>query len=544
MALIHIQAEHDAHREEFTSLNEWIEGAIRGEPEAYEQLMKQFRGMALAVAYNKLEDAFWAEDMVQEAFTEAFANLSKLETAEAFPGWFKVIVERQCYRWLRRKQHITSPEQELQYNIDSSEEGDNPEQLVLQKERYRILRDSISSLPLSMQHVVDMFYFQGYSLKEISDFLSVSVPALKKRLFDARAKLRRTLPVADVITVFNELYEGGKGMLHITNGDHAADRLRHSGIEGEVMVWRELYTFGPVVQDMGNEVERSKRAAYLEQQLGIPQKEYLQIAELERKLHAFHQYKEIVLWFEYDLYDQVMLSYLLHYFNGQSLGETKLNLLCIDAYPEIENFRGLGQLTPGQIGRLSGTWHVMGTEELQAGSQFWQAYTSSDIQDHMDYLRQNSTVLPFAHAAFEAHLTRLPSQSNGLGAIEQATLEAVNQGVDHPYPLFEHVSERLHVLGMGDLEYWAHLRRMTKGQHALLQISGADTFPDFTQHHEHFRNAVLSLTELGIQVLAEEADYAELRKDEMWIGGLWNAQGKDPQWRWDTASRFPVKISR
>ncbi|MBE7679983.1 sigma-70 family RNA polymerase sigma factor [Paenibacillus sp. P13VS] len=524
-------------------MNEWIERAIRGESEAYEQLMKQFRGMALAVAYNKLEDAFWAEDMVQEAFTEAFANLSKLETAEAFPGWFKVIVERQCYRWLRRKQHSTSPEQELEYSINSSEEGDNPEQLVLQKERYRILRNSISSLPLSMQHVVDMFYFQGYSLKEISDFLSVSVPALKKRLFDARAKLRRTLPVADVITVFNELYEGGKGMLHITNGDHAADRLRQSGIEGEVMVWRELYTSGPVVQDMWNEVERSKRAAYLEQQLGIPQKEYLQIAELERKLHAFHQYKEIVLWFEYDLYDQAMLSYLLYIFNGQSLGDTKLNLLCIDAYPEIENFRGLGQLTPGQIGRLSGTWHVMGTEELHAGSQFWQAYTSSDIQDHMDYLKQNSTVLPFAHAAFEAHLTRLPSQSNGLGAIEQATLEAVSQGVDQPYPLFKHVSERLHVLGMGDLEYWAHLRRMTKEAHALLQISGAEKFPDFTQHDEHFRNAVLSMTELGIQVLAEEADYAELRKDEMWIGGLWNAQGEEPQWRWDTASRFPVKIS-
>ncbi|MEO2203319.1 sigma-70 family RNA polymerase sigma factor [Paenibacillus pabuli] len=524
-------------------MNEWIEGAIRGEPEAYEQLMKQFRGMALAVAYHKLEDAFWAEDIVQEAFTEAFANLSKLENAEAFPGWFKVIVERQCYRWLRRKQHSTSPVQDLLYNVDSSDEGDNPEQLVLQKERYRILRDSISSLPSSMRHVVDMFYFQGYSLKEISDFLSVSVPALKKRLFDARAKLRRTLPVADVITVFNELYEGGKGMLHITNGDHAADRLRRSGIEGEVIVWRELYTFGPVAKDMGNEMERSKRAAYLEQQLGIPQTEYLQIAELERKLHAFHQYKEIVLWFEYDLYDQAMLSFLLHYFNGQSLGDTKLNLLCIDAYPEIEVFRGLGQLTPGQIGRLSGTWHVMGAEEIQAGSQFWQAYTSSDIQDHMDYLQQNGTVLPFAHAAFEAHLSRLPSQSNGLTSIEQATLEAVNQGVDHPYSLFKHVSERLHVLGMGDLEYWAHLRRMTKEPYPLLLLSGVETFPDFTQHNENFRNAVLSLTDLGIQVLSEEADWAELRRDEMWIGGLWNAQGEKPHWRWDRTSHFPVEMS-
>ncbi|NUU78858.1 sigma-70 family RNA polymerase sigma factor [Paenibacillus xylanilyticus] len=520
----------------------WIEGAIRGEAEAYEQLMKQFRGMALAVAYHKLEDAFWAEDVVQEAFTEAFANLSKLEKPEAFPGWFKVIVERQCYRWLRRRQHATYPVQEIQDTAEASDEAHNPEQLVLQKEVHRILRDSITGLPSSMRHVVDMFYFQGYSLKEISDFLSVSIPALKKRLYDARAKLRQTIPVADVISVFRELHEGGKGMLHITNGDHAADRLRQSGIEGEVLVWRELYTFGPVARDMGNEMERSKRAAYLEHQLGIPQTEYLQIVELERKLHAFHEYKEIVLWFEYDLYDQAMLSYLLHYFKGQSLGDTKLNLLCIDAYPEIEHFRGLGQLTPGQIGRLSGTWHMLGTGEIQAGSKFWEAYTSPDIRDHMDYLKQDTSIHPFAHAAFEAHLSRMPSLSNGLGVIEQTTLEAVRQGVENPYPLFKHVGDRLHVLGMGDLEYWAHLRRMTKEPHALLHISGVDTFPDFTQHDEKFRYSVLSLTELGNQVLAGEVDWAELTREESWIGGLWNETGKKPLWRWDTSTGFPVKM--
>lgn len=93
-------------------MNSWIEGAMKGEPEAYAQLMSQYRGMALAVAYHRLGDTFWAEDVVQEAFTEAFGNLSKLEDSEAFPGWFKVIVERQCYRWLRRKQHTMIPVQE------------------------------------------------------------------------------------------------------------------------------------------------------------------------------------------------------------------------------------------------------------------------------------------------------------------------------------------------------------------------------------------------------------------------------------------------
>ncbi|WP_338543869.1 sigma-70 family RNA polymerase sigma factor [Paenibacillus tundrae] len=519
----------------------WIEGAVRGEPDAYEHLVKQFRGMAHTVAFHILKDEFWAEDVVQEAFTEAFSNLSRLDKPEAFPGWFKVIVERQCYRWLRRKRHAIIPVEELSH-IHKEDQSNDPEQLLLLKEQNRMLHDLIGSLPSSMQLVVDMFYFKGYSLNEISDFLNVSISALKKRLFDARKKLRRHIPVADITSVFTNLYEGGEGMLHITNGDHAADRIRQSGIQGDVLVWRELYPFGPVSRDMAEQKERSRRVAYLERELGIPQSVYLQIAELERKLQSLHNEKEIVLWFEYDLYDQTMLSYLLHFFQGQSLGDITLHLLCIGSHPEIEHFRGLGQLTPKQIGSLSGTWHVIGAEEMEAGRLFWEAYTSQNIQDHIEFLTKDTSAYPFARTAFQAHLSRLPSIKNGLGIIEQTTLEAIREGMDRPYPLFKHVGDQLHWLGMGDLEYWAHLRRMSSVPNALLSVTGASRFPDFQQHSDEFRGAFLSLTPLGMQVLDEEVDWASLRREEAWFGGLRNEEGKEPRWRWDVTSKRVIVL--
>ncbi|PQP81736.1 RNA polymerase subunit sigma [Paenibacillus sp. PCH8] len=523
-------------------MKSWIEGAMKGEPEAYAQLVGQYRGMALAVAFHRLGDLFLAEDVVQEAFTEAFGNLSKLEDAEAFPGWFKVIVERQCYRWLRRKQHAMIPVQKLEHVFQEDDQAHNPEAQAMRNEMYRTLRDSVATLPASMRMAVELFYLEGYSLKEMSDFLGVNVPALKKRLFDARSKLKRSIPVRNLATMFNDLYEGGKDMLHIMNGDHAANRLRESGIQGDILVWRELYTFGPVTRDMKEAKVRKNRAAILEQQLGIPQTEYLQINELERKLHSFHQYKEIVLWFEYDLYDQTMLSYLLHYFRGQALQHTNLNLLCIDSYPEIEQFRGLGQLTSVQIESLSGSWHVINQTELQAGAQFWEAYTSPELRHHLGYLQAEAAVLPFANAAFKAHLSRLPSVSNGLGVIEQTTLESIKAGVGSPYPLFREVGDKLHVLGIGDLEYWAHLKRMTEGPHALLQMTGATAFPNFVRQDEDFRDAVMSLTELGTQVLQGEVDWALLKQDEFWIGGLHNESGKQARWRWNPASETAVEL--
>ncbi|PYE49156.1 RNA polymerase sigma factor (sigma-70 family) [Paenibacillus barcinonensis] len=504
----------------------WIDGALRGEPEAYEQLVAQYRGMALAVAYQLLQDAYAAEDVVQEAFTEAFGNLVKLERPEAFPGWFKVIVQRQCYRWLRRKRHTVVPLEELDEAIRADRQDHDPESQTMHKELQQTLRSSIARLPSTMQIVVDLFYFQGYTLQEISEFLGVSISALKKRLFDARVKLKRSVPVRNLASTFNELYEGGKGMLHIMNGDHAASRLRESGIQGDIMVWRELYTYGPVTTDMTGRKARQHRAVVLEDELGIPQKQYLQIEGLEHKLLSLKPEQEIVLWFEHDLYDQTMLSYILYFLSEKNLMNLKLNLLCIDSFPQVEHFRGLGQLTPAQMQTLSGTWHVIQDEEIEAGRELWEAYTSPDVREHERYLKQCSQALPFASAAFQAHLSRLPSQTNGLSIIEQTTLETIMEGIQHAPALFHAVGGKLPVLGMGDLEYWAHLNRMSKGTYALIRMTGAESFPKYNQHEHAFDDATVSVTELGIQVLNGEVDWGSLREDEYWVGGLHVIKGR------------------
>ncbi|HEY2494988.1 MAG TPA: DUF1835 domain-containing protein, partial [Paenibacillus sp.] len=146
-------------------------------------------------------------------------------------------------------------------------------------------------------------------------------------------------------------------MLHIVNGDSVAEKLRQGVVQGDILVWREVYPEGPIFVDPTEYVNRSVRAQYLEKAMGIPSAEYICISKTQEKVLAdFNKYEEIVLWFEHDLFDQTMLCYLLHWFVQQSLGKTKLSLLCIGTYPEIKLFRGLGQLSVKQMETLSGTW--------------------------------------------------------------------------------------------------------------------------------------------------------------------------------------------
>ncbi|CAG7650564.1 sigma-70 family RNA polymerase sigma factor [Paenibacillus allorhizosphaerae] len=519
---------------------QWIEEARKGDREAFEHLVRQFSAMAYAVAYDKLRDAHLAEDAVQEAFAEAFVHLRKLREPEAFPGWFKAIVIRQCNRLIRKKRYLTAPLYEMDNNAGSQPSVSD---IAERKEMQSLLHDSIAHLSSNLRIAVQLFYFHGYSLREISDYVGTSVPVLKKRLHDARKKLKGMLPVADVVSVFHDLYEGGEhAMLHIVNGDSVAEKLRQGVVQGDILVWREIYPEGPVTAGPVRPAERQARASYLEKAMGIPTTEYIRLSEAqEKELNEFGKYKEVVLWFEHDLFDQTMLCYLLHWFARQTLGKTTLSLLSIGTFPGIELFRGLGQLSVSQLKTLSGTWQTIGQSELALGSTVWEAYCSPDPGELAQLINEeNTTALPFVHDAFQLHLSRFPSTFNGLGVVEQTTLELVQCGLDRPTDLFEQAGNKLHWLGMGDLQYWRSLANMSQGASPLLKLEGQEMFPSYSTPSPSFRQCKVAMTELGKRVMEGKEDWVAVNGIDEWYGGV-HLQGRSAAWRWDRTRNTVVK---
>lgn len=330
-------------------------------------------------------------------------------------------------------------------------------------------------------------------------------------------------------------------MLHIVNGDSVGKKLQQGVVEGDIWVWREVYSHGPVFLDSAAPDNRSVRAQYLEQTLGIPQTEYIQISEAQEKsLADVFKYKEIVLWFEHDLFDQAMLCYLLHRFSAQPELETKLRLLCIGAFAGIDPFRGLGQLSVEQMTTLVETWKPIGAKELDVGNRLWQAYTSPSPELLQQLLNADTSVLPFAHAAFQAHLSRFPSTQNGLGIVEQTTLEMLHTGITSPFELFDQVGNKLHTLGMGDLEYWHILRKMSQTPYPLLQINGPTEIPAYHENPATFGSNKIIMTELGKNVWDGQEDWALKKQIDEWYGGV-HLQGEYPRWRWDSSRQLIVE---
>ncbi|MGU3566723.1 DUF1835 domain-containing protein [Paenibacillus sp. D51F] len=320
-------------------------------------------------------------------------------------------------------------------------------------------------------------------------------------------------------------------MLHITNGDFAAQKLRESGIGGEIVAWREVYNHGPVFADGADKAGRAIRARYLEQTLGVPREEYLSACEAqEAMLEELKRFGEVVLWFEHDLYDQSMLAYLLHELARRMPESVKLSLLCIGEYPGVEPFIGLGQLSGRQLGALSGTWQSIGKEQLELGSGLWEAYASGDPMRLQRLLDGNTSALPLAYDAFRAHLARFPSSRDGLGSAERAILELAREGDFEADRMFRIFTVKMQLLGMGDLQFRHVLNRLAEQPEPLLAWMGGDS--DSPPHRTVFRKGTLALTEFGKRVLDGEANRSEGGEWDDWYGGA-HVSGSRPDWLWD-----------
>ena len=96
-------------------------------------------------------------------------------------------------------------------------------------------------------------------------------------------------------------------------------------------------------------------------------------AEEARRLRRLAiRYAHIVLWFEHDLYDQACLVRVLATLAARPT-LPRVELVCIDRFPGIARFIGLGQLSPEQLGGLWRRRKPVGRRQLALGARGWMA---------------------------------------------------------------------------------------------------------------------------------------------------------------------------
>ena len=172
-----------------------IQKVLSGDDEAFTALVRKHQKSVHALAWRKVGDFHFAEEITQDAFLRAYEYLSTLKDPSQFSGWLYVITDRLCNNWLQnKKSDIQSLEdvpvikmQKASYDRYMSEQNERE----AHAHRQELVRNLLAKLPESERTVMTLYYLGEMTAKEIGNFLGVSVNTITSRLSRARERLRQ-----------------------------------------------------------------------------------------------------------------------------------------------------------------------------------------------------------------------------------------------------------------------------------------------------------------------------------------------------------------
>jgi hypothetical protein len=309
-------------------------------------------------------------------------------------------------------------------------------------------------------------------------------------------------------------------VLHVTNGDCAAGGLRQAGLPGTVVISADVLHAGPAPA-LGDDDWHRVRSDYLASTGSDPAERIRsELASWDAEVDAGIDEDEVVLWFEHDLFDQLLLIRLLDRIAGWPR-RPRVTLVSTDRY--------LGPLSPPELAQLFPTRSDVSGDQLKLGRTAWGAFRSSDPSDLEAVLALDIGSLPFLEAALRRHLEEFPSAREGLSRTERDILTILMRGPRSPRDLFPAQQVFEDRIFMGDTTFASILHEIADSTPALISLQGGEA-------SDALPVGIASITPFGRQVAEGQADRIAACGIDRWLGGV-HLHGRGPLWRWDASSR-------
>lgn len=322
--------------------------------------------------------------------------------------------------------------------------------------------------------------------------------------------------------------------LHVRCGGDLRHLLRDAGFGGASLEYIDPLCQGPLGPDAG---WIARRAAFLHEAYGSPLGRGLEditagLRRLEADLdRARDRYPRVVLWFEHDSYDQLILARLLARFRQNP--PARLEAVFVNRYPGTVRFLGLGQLPPEALRLLWEARRPVSEAQLRTGSRVWNLLRSPNPLRLARAAAGDMAALPDMARALRRHCQELPWRDDGLSLTQRLVLQALAEGPRTIGELFAALTAKREPLPwLGDAMLSRIVADMGRADRPVFTASAAPDGLDW-------RNARLTLTKCGRDLLGGTVDWLSLGPPPRWVGGV-RIPGAGACWRWEEASGMPV----
>tara|TARA_A100001391_G_scaffold147541_6_gene105023 strand:+ start:10899 stop:12191 length:1293 start_codon:yes stop_codon:yes gene_type:complete len=311
-----------------------------------------------------------------------------------------------------------------------------------------------------------------------------------------------------------DLVDGEQSTVHIRCGDDLREALPRCGLHGRCLTFADPFCVGPVQRPSSDDHFVEERSRFLAEALNLNPNQTLERQRREyRELGEVGGEERVVLWFEHDSYDQLILAYVLDHF-GRRWPRVRLELVATDAIPGVRRFVGLGQLAPEVLGWLWERRKPVEETLLVLGRRAWRSI-SDETPEALDRLTQRNTpALPMLGRALRRHLLELPDEETGLGLSEQLIVQLVAERGPKPAgEIFRDLMlEREPLPYLGDSLFHWMLRPLLGGTSPVLRWHGDDDLP--------WQDRELAITDHGHAVLSGHQNWLDTHPPRRWVSGV------------------------
>lgn len=235
---------------------------------------------------------------------------------------------------------------------------------------------------------------------------------------------------------------------HVLNGDSLAYSFPETKIEGKIVVVREGFIEGDLSGDNLHDFWQS-RIRYM----GLTKAEYYNkvVKELEKLLDAPVN-SEFNLWFEYDLFCQVNMWFVLSLLNRLPLNK---NVYAVyPSYLDRSNkhfWNGFGPANANDLKVCLTNRISLANADLQFGKDLWEAYKNGDLETLIRLSKKNSPAFPYLQEVVKAHVDRFPK--DGTQGRPEKVLKDITKNISTDFhQVCKEFWRRESIYGFGDTQ--------------------------------------------------------------------------------------------
>lgn len=176
-------------------LQKIVDGCIKGKRKYQKQLFELYYGKMMAVCMRYARDKDEAQDMVQNGYIKIFKKLDVYNFEGSLEGWIRRIMVNTAIDKIRKNKRdpFSLEDDHRVQNIEEDVPFLDDEEEEETKIKAEVAIKAISNLSPAYRTVFNMYVIEGFTHKEIADYLGISEGTSKSNLAKAKQKLKAEL---------------------------------------------------------------------------------------------------------------------------------------------------------------------------------------------------------------------------------------------------------------------------------------------------------------------------------------------------------------